>query len=230
MTNFFKSPTHQLRNLIVAASVLTLAACETATPYQPASEPGGFDGFSQQLIENDRARISFGGNSLTNRETVENYLLYRAAEVAVERGYETFTLQERDVERKSTRRVSPGANGFDPYFGYSFFRPSFGWSRPYAFSRFGGFQSTRGFGLRGFGRSGFNRGGFGRRGFGFAGRGFGSDPFFNDYDVREITKYRATAEVKFGRDISTEDERTFNAREVLENLSPTITFPESDEG
>jgi len=216
MTNLQASSLKTLRHLLVAASALTLAACATATPYQAASEPGGYDGFSQQLIENDRARISFGGNSLTNRETVENYLLYRAAEVAIERGYETFTLQERDVEQKSQTRVTPGLNRYDPYFGYSFFRPRFGWSRPYAFSRFGSFNSRRGFGRRGFGQSAF---GFGRR-------GFGGDPFFEDYNVREITKYRATAEVKFGRGFGAEDERTFNAREVLQNLSSTIEYPE----
>ena len=76
----------KLRHLLLAASAAMLAACATSTPYQPASKPGGFDGFSQTLIENDRARVTFGGNSLTERETVENYLLYRAAEIAVERG------------------------------------------------------------------------------------------------------------------------------------------------
>jgi hypothetical protein len=219
MPNLHASSLKKLRHLMVAASALTLAACATATPYQPASKPGGFDGFSQQMIENDRARITFGGNSLTNRETVENYLLYRAAEVAVERGFETFTLQERDVEKKTRTQVTPGLNrgfGYDPYFGYSFFRPSYGWSRPYAYSRFGGFRNARGFGRRGFGV-----GGFGRRGFG---NGF-HDPFFNDFDVREVTKYRATAEVKFGRGAAGSDARTFNAREVLQNLSGTLERP-----
>ncbi len=220
MTNLFKSPTQTLRHLLIAASVITLTACATATPYQPASEPGGFDGFSQQLIENDRARISFGGNSLTNRETVENYLLYRSAEMALERGFETFTLQERNLDEDRKVRVSPGL-GFDPYFGYSFFRPGFGWSRGYPYSRFAGFRSGRGFGRRGFGSRGFGGRGFFRGGY---------DPFFDDYDVREITKYRATAEVKFGRNTSSEDPSTFNAREVLQNLSSTITFPETDEG
>jgi len=213
MTNLFKSPTQKLRHLLVATSALTLMACAPATPYHPASEPGGFDGFSQQLIENDRARITFGGNSLTNRETVENYLLYRSAEMAVERGFETFTLQERDLEADRNIRVTPGL-GYDPYFGYSFYRPRFGWSRGYRYSRFAGFSRGRGFGRRGFGRSGF----------------FGAsyDPFFDDFDVQEITKYRATAEVKFGRNISSEDTRTFNAREVLQNLSSTISFPEEN--
>jgi len=186
MIKSLNSPTKTLRNILIAASALTLMACATATPYQPASEPGGFDGFSQQLIENDRARVTFGGNSLTNRETVENYLLYRSAEMAVERGFSTFTLQEREVEANKNIRSTGGFHsglGYDPYFGYSFYRPSYGWSRGYRFSRFAGFSRGRGFGRRG----------FGRRGFGFGG-GFHSgfhDPFFNDFHVREITKYRA---------------------------------------
>ncbi len=209
MTKLFKSPTQTLRHLFVAASALALVACATATPYQPASKAGGYDGFSQQMIENDRARITFGGNSLTKRDTVENYLLYRSAEMAVERGFETFTLQERDLEENKRVRVSPlsGSLGYDPYFGYSFYRPRYGWSRPYRYSRFAGFNRGRGFGRRGFYDPFY-------------------DPFFDDFDVQEITKYRATAEVKFGRNISSEDPRTFNAREVLKNLGPSITFPE----
>ena len=40
----------KLRHLLLAASAAILAACATSTPYQPASKPGGFDGFSQTLI------------------------------------------------------------------------------------------------------------------------------------------------------------------------------------
>jgi len=82
------------------------------------------------LIENDRARVTFGGNSLTERETVENYLLYRSAEIAVERGFDYFTLAERDTEQKTRLQASPGLSSslYDPYFGYSFYRPRFGWS------------------------------------------------------------------------------------------------------
>ncbi len=205
----------KLRHLALAASAAILAACATTTPYQPASKPGGFDGFSQTMIENDRARVTFGGNSLTERETVENYLLYRAAEMAVERGFDNFTLAERAVEEKKRVRVSPGLGLYDPYFDYSFYRPRYGWSRGYQYSRFGGFYGRRGFGHRGFGHS---FGGFGS---------YGYDPFFNDYDVREISKYRATAEVKFGRGAKPYGkDNAFNAKEVLQNLGPSITFPE----
>jgi hypothetical protein len=197
------------RNLLIcAASAAILTACATATPYQPASQPGGFDGFSQTMIENDRARITFGGNSLTKRDTVENSLLYRSAEMALERGFDHFTLVERDVEENKRVRVID--NGFyDPYFDYSFFRPRYGWSRGYRYSRFGGFYRGRGFGRRGF-YDPFR------------------DPFFNDIDVREITKYRATAEVKFGKGATPDLDNAFNAREVLENLSGVIQFPEED--
>lgn len=214
----------KLRHLLVAASVVVLSACATSTPYQEASKPGAFDGFSQTLIENDRARVSFAGNSVTERDTVENYLLYRAAELAVERGFESFTLLERNVEEKT--RLSGGANFagsrfggvYDPFFDYSFYRPGFGWSRGTRFSSFGGFR--RGFG---FGSSRFGRSSFGGRGFG----GFGSyrGGFYDN--VREITKYRASAEVKFARfQKSGENDNSFNAREVLENLGPTIVLPE----
>jgi len=153
----------KLRHLLMVASAAILAACATSTPYQPASKPGGFDGFSQTMIENDR----------------ENYLLYRSAEIAVERGFDYFTLAERDLEQKTRLQASPGLAGglYDPYFGYSFFRPRYGWSRGYAFSHFNGFYGPR----RGFA----GRRGFGHRGFGY-GSAFGYDPFFDDFDVREI--------------------------------------------
>jgi len=122
MPKLITSSRHCLRHLFIAASALTLMACATATPYQPASEPGGFDGFSQQMIENNRARITFGGNSLTKRDTVENYLLYRSAEMAVERGFETFTLQERDLEKNQRVRVTPTTPSMIPSLMMSMFR------------------------------------------------------------------------------------------------------------
>ncbi|MEP1231629.1 MAG: hypothetical protein ABJG88_13225, partial [Litorimonas sp.] len=197
-----------IRNGALVASLLILGACATATPYQEASAPGKFDGFSQTVIENDRARVSFAGNTITERDVVENYLLYRAAELTVERGFDYFTLQERDVEQK-TRLRSTGSGFNNGFFNYNFFHPRFGWGG----SRFGG----RGFGSR-FGRFGGSSFGFGRGGFGGVGSGF---------DLREITKYRATAEVRFGRGTKPdEQDNAFDARDVINNLGPTIVYPD----
>lgn len=197
-----------IRNGLVCISLAVLSACATATPYQPASEPGAYDGFTQTMIENDRARISFAGNSLTKRDTVENYLLYRAAEATLERGFDWFALQERDTEAKTRTRVTNYGSFYDPYFGYSFFRPRYGWSRNYRFSRFRGFRRARGFGFRGFYDPFY-------------------DPFFDDFDVREITKYRATAEVRFGNGPKPQgQDNAFDARQVIDNLGSEIRLPE----
>ena len=208
MKSFVQKP---VRSAFLCAASALMVACATATPYQPASDPGAFDGFSQQMIESDRARITFAGNSLTKRDTVENYMLYRAAETAVERGYDWFELQERDTEAKTRVRVSPGlASNYDPYFGYSFFRPSYGWSSPYRYSRFSGFRTRRGFGNRAFYDPFY-------------------DPFFDDVDIREITKYRASAEVRFGNGPKpAERSNAFDARSVIENLGPAIKMPDMD--
>lgn len=73
------------------------------TPYQPAV--GGGFGYEQQRIESDRFRVSFSGNSLTDRQTVENYLLFRAAELTVADGRDYFIVVSRDVERMDQYRT-----------------------------------------------------------------------------------------------------------------------------
>ena len=113
---------------MIAASALaiaTLTACGTTgpTPYQPGI--GTDRGFSESRIENDRYRISFKGNSMTGRETVENYMLFRAAELTLQSGYEVFTIVDRDTDKDSSiRRTGPY---FGSRFSYSYFSPRWGW-------------------------------------------------------------------------------------------------------
>lgn len=76
-----------------------LVACTAPTPYQPATD--GF-GYAEQQLEEDRYRITFTGNADTPREAVQNYLLFRAAEVTLESGHDYFTVAERSLDR-STR-------------------------------------------------------------------------------------------------------------------------------
>ncbi len=108
---------------VVAAATL-LAACESGpTPYQPAA---GYDrGYSEQKIENDRYRISFKGNSMTERDTVENYLLFRAAELTLQSGYDVFTIVDRDTDKDSRLRSYGGH--LNSRLSYYYFSPRFGW-------------------------------------------------------------------------------------------------------
>ena len=79
----------------------------------------------EQQIEQNRVRVSFRGNTLTPRETVENYLLFRAAELTVERGYDHFVIATRDTESRS-RLQSTGIGRPGP-FDYWYYSPRWGW-------------------------------------------------------------------------------------------------------
>ncbi|HRE45537.1 MAG TPA: hypothetical protein PKY87_16400 [Terricaulis sp.] len=115
-----------MRMLMLAAAAALLSACATATPYQPA-EAGARYGFQEQVIEQNRVRITFRGNTLTERETVENYLLYRAAEVTLAAGKDYFIVANRETER-NTRLQSTGPSGPRFAFDYWYFSPRRGWS------------------------------------------------------------------------------------------------------
>ena len=110
--------------LVAVAALAGMAACQTATPYQPrqagAASAGGY---SEARVEQDRWRITFQGNSLTSRETVERYLLYRAAELTQAQGFDWFEMVERKTDKHTETYAEP-----DPFHGRH--GPGFGW-RPY---------------------------------------------------------------------------------------------------
>jgi hypothetical protein len=182
-----------------AAAALALAACETATPYQPL-RPGTATsgGYSERSLEANRWQVSFAGNSLTDRRTVETYLLYRAAELTLAQGYDWFSVVDRQTDRDTRVYVDPyfstwGFGGWDPRW------------RLYG-SRFGGWSRWGGWGGWG--------GGFGP--------GWGSSPL----DFREVTRFEANAEIFMGKGPKPpNDARAMDARAVIERLGPTIVRP-----
>ncbi|MDE2355210.1 MAG: hypothetical protein KGL69_00505 [Alphaproteobacteria bacterium] len=107
-----------------------LVACETATPYQPMNPHSGvYGGFSDQRLDADHYRVSFAGNSVTSRSTVENYLLYRAADLTVKAGYDWFETVDNHTDKQQTTytdSIGPwGYGAFDPY--WSVWGPDYGW-------------------------------------------------------------------------------------------------------
>jgi hypothetical protein len=106
-------PGRALGRLASGLALLVLAACAAPTPYVPADD--GF-GYAEQQLENNRYRVSFAGNAATPRETVQNYLLYRAAELTVQTGHDHFTMAGSNLER-STRYFGT----VDPLFHRGFF-------------------------------------------------------------------------------------------------------------
>jgi hypothetical protein len=187
--------------VFAAAAIVALAAglagCETATPYQPlVGGHASAGGYSETRIEPDRWRVTFAGNSLTSRETVEGYLLFRSAELTVQLGFDWFSIVDRQTNRDTRTYVEP-----DPLY-HPWYGGGFGYWRP----------SWRYYG-----------GGFGWRSWDpFWGDPFWADRM----DVRTVEKFEASAEIVMHHGPKpADDPRAFDARSVVDNLRPKIQYP-----
>ena len=117
--NLVSRPIRRAVPLALAAGLL--AACMGPTPYQPRLE-GDRTGYTDRALAQNRYRVTFTGNSATPRETVESYLLLRAAEVTRAAGYSSFMFDTRNTNANHSYQTIP--YGPDPFWG-----PGFGWGR-----------------------------------------------------------------------------------------------------
>jgi hypothetical protein len=132
----------RILTLTTSALALGLAACASPTPYEAAglNDSTGYD--SNQL-NTDTYRVSFEGNEVTDRETVETYLVYKAAQKTKESGHDYFRFVQRDTDQQidvdtyQTYNATPGLYGYGAGLGYG------GYSYPY--------YSTYGYGGAGYG-------------------------------------------------------------------------------
>lgn len=191
-----------LQGLALAAALAVLApvlsACATGSPYRPAASNGGY-GYSDQRLEENRYRLTFNGSGNTQRADVEDYLLYRAAELTLASGFDYFVVDNRATDARTQTYAEPAFGGygygygFGPRFGprpfypyyanWTYFAPRWGW-RPYY------------------------------------------DPFWDDpITLRQVTRFRANAEVILFKGPKPGDNpRAFDARDVQSNLRNKV-FP-----
>ena len=92
------------------------AATEAAASQEPVAKQAvdqhaakaGASGFSDTKITATQFRVTFQGDNTTSRYEVEDFLLFRAAELTTEQGFDYFVISERDVEAEinvvTTRR------------------------------------------------------------------------------------------------------------------------------
>lgn len=93
-----------ISTIAAAGAALTFALAASAaaqTLYQPSSESRGRYGYAETQIDINRVRVSFSGNSRTDRESVELNLLYRAAETTLQRGFDYFVVVDHNVEQRT---------------------------------------------------------------------------------------------------------------------------------
>jgi hypothetical protein len=182
----------------VAALALSagLAACETPTPYQPnLPGHGASGGFSESRVEADRWRVTFAGNSMTSRETVEAYLLFRAAELTTQQGFDWFSIVDRHTERDARTYVDPDPL-YHPWYGYGFWRPT--WR--YYGHRYGGWHTWDP----------------------FWGDPFWADRY--DVQTIQKFEATAEIQMHHGAKPA-DDPRAFDARQVMDNLRSRIQYP-----
>ncbi|SIN60734.1 hypothetical protein SAMN02745824_0731 [Parasphingorhabdus marina DSM 22363] len=120
----WKTPSKDMPSGIAALMLtLLLFGCATATPYQP--EIAGqrvSGGYSDTRIADDSYRVHFSGNFLTSRETVEGYLLYRAAELTLQNDKDWFRMVDHTTERDRRTYVDRRPR-YRPWYGYGYWRP-----------------------------------------------------------------------------------------------------------
>ncbi len=91
------------RVFVLTATALMLGACTLVTPYQPLrSQQAQLGGYSDKELNSDRWHVTFAGNTVTSRETVERYLMYRAAQLTLKQGYDRFVVTDRHVQQQVT--------------------------------------------------------------------------------------------------------------------------------
>ena len=111
------------RTLPLFFAGVILAGCMTPTPYQPRQE-GQNTGYTDRALTQNRYRVTFTGNTATPRETVESFLLLRAAEVTRAAGYSAFMFDTRNTRANHSYDVIGPEPGPGPYWGG--FRRGFG--------------------------------------------------------------------------------------------------------
>lgn len=106
-------------NLILAAGLtFLLAGCVTPASYGPKTADTS-TGYTDERLAQNRYRVTYTGNSATPRDTVEDYLLYRAAQVTLDAGYTAFEFDARDTKAKTTY--------FSTFQGFPGWYDPFGW-------------------------------------------------------------------------------------------------------
>jgi hypothetical protein len=131
--------TSSLRKTALCLGFLAaLAGCAQPTPYVPRAQ-GQATGYTDRELAPGRWRVTFTGNAVTPRDTVEDFLLLRAAEVTLANGGTHFMFDTRDTRSQTRYYADPpqpgglyggygggfwgGYWGFTPRWGYSAFGP-----------------------------------------------------------------------------------------------------------
>jgi len=89
---------------LLIAGLLFLSSC--ATPYKA---DGNLGGFGETQLDDNLFSVYFRGNAFIDQRNVKTYLLYRCAELTVEKGYDYFVIVDADTDATHGAIVTPGS-------------------------------------------------------------------------------------------------------------------------
>lgn len=92
-----------LRTGMAIIGAVALMGC--ATPYQAQGFRGGF---SETRFDETTYQIAFKGNAFVSPDTVQKYVLYRAAELTIQSGFDHFVIVGVQDRTQSAELVTPG--------------------------------------------------------------------------------------------------------------------------
>ncbi|BFT30010.1 hypothetical protein D210916BOD24_11860 [Alteromonas sp. D210916BOD_24] len=89
---------------IAIALGLTLSGCSSTpvaapTPYKSATSKAGY-GYSSEKVQENEYKVLFKATDKTPADKVQQYALYRAAEIAQNQGYSHLTIVKTTVDKK----------------------------------------------------------------------------------------------------------------------------------
>lgn len=115
------------RFLGLTALVVLLAGCASGPVYRPAAEPGDY-GYRDTMLTSQHYRVSFAGDDNTARETVENFAMFRAADLTLSHGDDHFRVVSQQTS-PITENTDYGPTATVGYgWGYPFWGTGIGYS------------------------------------------------------------------------------------------------------
>lgn len=109
-----------MKRNIALAVVMVLAGCATAAPVYGPATTASSAGYVDTQIEDGRWRVSYQGSRSADRDKVETYLLYRAAELTLSQNYDWFETVSRNTDAKTSTVY--GGPAYHPAFGLGYGR------------------------------------------------------------------------------------------------------------
>lgn len=119
----------RLPAMLALAAIFGLSACATEPAAYAPKTPGATTGYTDQQLTSDRYRVTFTGNSATDRQRVEDYLLLRSAQITINADRNWFMFDTRSTQAKTTYMST--FTGWRGWHGYGWYWHNWAWGSPY---------------------------------------------------------------------------------------------------